>query len=329
MAYGIPERGQVIVSVKNHQPPTNKPTNQLQQASSLFSFLISVLCPSDRLRIATMIMRIFLLLLLCAIRVQSLATPLLFDRFRPSCPADPNAIRRFDPALVNNENDSSVWVAVYRSNNNKPSVLVRDEFLQAMRSATDAGTELNISDAQPAGLETSVVREQAPVAVARLCPSEDSDTWILDSMRCILKKEDTDEECDGGSEHKEALSTAIDCLLEHYLKSNSRFEGAIRTKATLVSGVLLEERGFREVTKLEKDMASHVSSFDDCTERYAARSVSTISKSPGAQRRALTIVSLLGRMDRDQDIQAAANALQSGSEAEDDYDPWANIKRYL
>jgi hypothetical protein len=85
------------------------------------------------------------------------ATYTLFDRFRAVCPADEAWVRQFDASLIEDSGDSSgvsatgdssgeqeqqdqksVWVAVYRSNNNKPSVLVKDSFLQAMKSATDS-----------------------------------------------------------------------------------------------------------------------------------------------------------------------------------------------
>ena len=74
----------------------------------------------------------------------------LFDRFTAQCPAHLDSIRQFAPGLLRvptssdaerNDDDAAaeneeVWVAVFRSNNNQPSVLVRDEFLHAMRSAT-------------------------------------------------------------------------------------------------------------------------------------------------------------------------------------------------
>lgn len=283
------------------------------------------------------------------------ATYTLFDRFRAICPADPSWVAQFDASLIdnnnvnvgdgdsNNNNDEQaqkeaskvVWVAVYRSNNNKPSVLIKDSFLQAMKSATDSvSTSLSASD--PALLNSFEmgrgVTKEAPVAVARLIPSEDfGDTWILDSMRCVLKKENTDESCDGGSEHTEALTTGIDTLLLHYLSSlnvdTNRFEGAIRTKATLVSAILLEDRGFREVSKLTRDMATHISSLDVCLEQYATRAVDTVAKSPGAQQRALAILSHLGRIDREADLRASQK--QDEENSDDDYDPWASVLKYL
>jgi hypothetical protein len=260
----------------------------------------------------------------------------LFDRFRAVCPADPASVMRFHPSLIpsvdDTGNDASpgIWVAVYRYSNNKPSVLIRDEFLRAMRSATDSRSLIDTSVPSPSSsssieTRTSVEVEQpAPVAVARLVPSSDHPgSWVMDCMRCALRKEDTDPACDGNSEHNEAIATAIDTLLEHYLGFCDRFDSAIRTKATLFSAGLLEERGFEPVTTLQRDMASHVSSLDRCLERYAARSVSTVSKSPGARKRALNIVSLLGQLNREKDWQASmeekANRAQDDS---DEYDPF-------
>ena len=64
-------------------------------------------------------------------------------RFTASCPADLSYIRRFEASLVDNEQgnstpkDKDIWVAVYRSNQNQPSVFVRDEFFHAMKAATN------------------------------------------------------------------------------------------------------------------------------------------------------------------------------------------------
>lgn len=284
----------------------------------------------------------------------------LFDRFRAACPADPSHVLQFDPTLVvvpavtgdpneKDESASSIWVAVYRFSNNKPSVLVRDEFLRAMRSATDtrntnnnnnevvldrggtmstttagASTSSPLIEINAAATRRGTVPPLAPVAVARLSRSSHHEgAWLLDCMRCVLKKEDTDSTCDGNSEHNEAISVAIDALLEHYLSVCDRFEGAIRTKATIYSASVLEDRGFEPVKQLEMDMATHVSSLDACMERYAARSISTLSKSPGARKRALNIISLLSRLNRDEELKVARrNKVQEESDRED-YDPWA------
>jgi hypothetical protein len=260
------------------------------------------------------------------------ATFTLFDRFRPSCPATFDSIRQFDPSLIK-ETDSEVdvWVAVYRSSNNKPSVLVKDEFLKAMKSATSS---VNINPQDPMVMHSfSDPTVTPPVAVARLRPSDEEgqNVLVLDSMRCVLKKENTDRSCDGGSEHTEALATAIDSLIMYYLTSmmpqkDGSFEGMIRTKATLVSAKLLEDRGFKEVTVLQKDFSTHTSSLDDCMKKYAERSVSTTSKSPGARRRAIEIVSHLGRIDRAADLEQAVQRSNSSGE---DYDPWAGMKQFL
>lgn len=261
----------------------------------------------------------------------------LFDRFQPICPADLASVRRFDPTLVDDDDDANcVWVAVFRSSNNKPSVMIKDDFLLAMRAAVDtatvsAPTSTDVKVRNSFETSDASVLAKTPVAVARLRPSPDFETcWVLDSMRCVLKKENTDQACDGGSEHTEALSSGIDALLRFYLQTEKQFEKAIRTKATLVSGILLEERGFRPVESLQKDMATHVSSIDRCMENYASRSVSDIGKSPGARQRALEIVSLLAQVDRDADLKNPAHANENDAlGGGEDFDPWSSVKRYL
>jgi hypothetical protein len=293
----------------------------------------------------------------------------LFDRFRATCPADPTCIRQFDSSLPDKdlfgENDNNIWVAVYRSSNNKPSVFVRDEFLGAMRSATTATSTSNadIDQQSPSPVSTSAsfgisdkfepkVTLEKPVAVVRLRPSDDfKDKWVLDSLRCILKKEDMDESCDGGSEFLEAISVGVDALLLHHLQTSASrantgggggvplllpFEGSIRTKATLFSHKILMERGFEEVQELSKDMATHVSNFEACMEKYAERAVSTVSKNPGARDRALQILSLLGKLDPDLEASAVVSAQQAnihasadGEQDESDYDDmWAGMKKF-
>lgn len=272
----------------------------------------------------------------------------LFDRFRAECPAKLDCIRQYESSLIDevgNYERDDVWVAVYRTSNNKPSVLIKDEFFQAMKSATDTVNPPS-SAADPALTERFVQSKTVPpIAVARLRPSDKDDketakTFVLDTMRCILKKEHTDASCDGGSEHTEALCTAIDAVIHHYLHSTMNeknqnkqpcFEGAIRTKATLVSAPLLEERGFRPVQELQTDMATHVSSLDDCLQQYAARSVSTdSSKSPGARMRAMDIVSVLGRIDRAADFLHAQQRIDNDERNRDDeYDPWSSFQQFL
>ena len=75
------------------------------------------------------------------------------DRFRSVClvgKESEEAVDEFDPALLRSldENGSGsnddLWVAVYRSNNNKPSVVVRDDFFRAMNDAT-SGSNTNES----------------------------------------------------------------------------------------------------------------------------------------------------------------------------------------
>lgn len=276
------------------------------------------------------------------------------DRFHVTCPADPSCIQQFDPKLpipvdgtLNREvtttsgtasGSTGIWAAVYRSNQNQPSVLVRDEFFHAMRDATSgpALTESSgaLGNTWAEKLQTPMA-QQIPVAVAQLRPSSDfKNTWILDSLRCALKKEDMDETCDGGSEFLEALSVGIDSLLLYHLKqlqqqqqqpSTLVFEGSIRTKATLFSHRLLEDRGFLPVETLSKDMATHVSNLDTCLQKYAQRSVDT-RLNPGARDRALQIVAWLGRMDRPVTTMMDKDVNSENNKDIDDNDPWANIK---
>ena len=147
---------------------------------------------------------LILLLAFLSESVTGLSTPdagIFLDRFRPSCPADVSSIRQFDPSLVATESPEDVWVAVYRSNNNKPSVFVRDEFFHAMNAATtgDDSQQQSSSSSKPKGfarqqqVDTSKISTpmalEKPVAVARLRPSLDFDKkWVLDSLRCLLKK---------------------------------------------------------------------------------------------------------------------------------------------
>lgn len=273
----------------------------------------------------------------------------LYDRFRAICPADADTIKRYSSSLIQNDDDGddvedledkAIWAAVFRTSNNKPSVYVKDEFLQAMRAAVDpveTASSFQIDTEVQGSFESSSSSSSSsnqapPVAVACLRPSPDFDgCFVMDSMRCMLKKENFDASCDGGSEHTEAISAAIDSLLVQYLtkavQEGRRFDGAIRTKGTLVGGALLEERGFEEVQTLQKDMATHMSSLDSCMEKYAQRSVDLDTKSPGARHRALSIVSYLGRLDRKKDLEASRDANQDTEE--DDYDPWAGVKQFL
>ena len=283
------------------------------------------------------------------------------DRFEVICPADPSCIQKFDPQLpiqgqirvpvpvlgsastATATTATGIWAAVYRSNQNQPSVFVRDEFFHAMKEATTTFSEPVKRNANTwADQLQTPMAQQAPVAVAQLRPSEDfENTWILDSLRCALKKEDMDETCDGGSEFLEALSVGIDSLLLYHLQhlqqrqqqqsSTAVFEGSIRTKATLFSHRLLEDRGFLPVETLSKDMATHVSTLDCCLQKYAQRSVDT-RLNPGARDRALQIVAWLGRMDQpeitcnNKDVNDNNN---NNNNSGDETDPWANIKMQI
>lgn len=317
----------------------------------------------------------------------------LFDRFRPHCPADFESIRQFQPSLVpdyRHENDTDVWVAVYRSNNNQPSVLVRDEFLHKMRSATQqtqqqqqlpivsSTTTMTSSISSSSFVNPAIVsksqRDAAPVAVARLSKqtiqhsSSDNDTlneneqtvgtensnhhvYVIDSVRCILKKESMESSCDGGSEHTEALATAIDALLLHYVSRSTKindsshnnnnnaqwtsaFEGIIRVKSTLVAATLFEDRGFVPITDfVHNDMTvTHISSLDRALSCYARRCVAS-NLGPTARCRAVDLVSWLGRIDREDDILNAQRIQEQERRAKmnhkDEQDPWANIKQFI
>jgi hypothetical protein len=280
----------------------------------------------------------------------------LNDRFKAICPADINAIRQFDPSLlVEQEKEiltaqdiddqkttttptttasTAIWVAIYRSSNNLPSVLIKDEFRNAMRLATSFPTVLpsstsssstsmndlflssqietvtssrekskrmgnNNNDNNDDATSFKGIKEKTPVAVAKLSPStEFKNCWTIENMRCSLRKEDINPSCDGKSEHAEAISICIDELILHHLQMKRDFDdGVIRVKATIHQGRLLEDRGFEEVQELSRDMATHVSSLDGSLVKYAERAVETLSKSPGARDRALKILNLLGRQE--------------------------------
>jgi hypothetical protein len=273
----------------------------------------------------------------------------LFDRFRASCPADIASIRQFEPSLISEEDDNGIWVAVYRSSNNLPSVFMKDDFLNAMRIATsvqggsEQGSEsssFSVStsssssekievtsqgSSSSSGGENGFPGRNIPVAVARLAKStEFENCFVLDSMRCALKKEDTSPDCDGGSEHAEAIGVCIDELIKYHIGTKNRFDGALRCKATLVSSKLLEDRGFGEVTDMCGDMASHVSSFDGSMSCYANRIVDTRAKNVGARDRSLQILGLLG--PRNEGILAQPDEISKSNNNDDDedYDPWGS-----
>jgi len=197
--------------------------------------------------------------------------------------------------------------------------------MSAMRSATTP------SAAAVASLNTTHLESplplQSPVAIARLLRNED-ESYVLDCLRCSLRKEKMDASCDGGSEHCEALSVAIDALVEHYCTHHTAFDGIIRTKATLMSAPLLEARGFVPVTKLSLDMASHTSCLDACLSEYAKRSVST-SLGPAARESAMSIVSRLGMLDRDADVLRSQESSAEDDESDPTGDPWAGMKQFI
>jgi hypothetical protein len=190
---------------------------------------------------------------------------------------------------------------------------------------------------------------------------------MIDSMRCTLKKENTDPDCDGGSEHAEAVGICIDELVLAYLKRYSEwektmtaksgkegvdedtggsgsptimsFDGGIRFRGTLVSGKLLDSRGFREATELSSDMHSHESDLDGAMNMYAQRSTS-LQFGGGARDRATQIVSYLGRLDRAEDMRRGrGGVVLATSDRENDnnednageggFDPWASVKKFI
>jgi hypothetical protein len=57
--------------------------------------------------------------------------------------------------------------------------------------------------------------------------------------------------------------------------------------------------------------------------KYAERTTST-AKNPGSRDRALKIVSSLGRLNKDEELDSS----DEQSEA-DDFDPWASVKKYI
>ncbi len=257
----------------------------------------------------------------------------LSDRFRSVCPADLASIERFDPSLIDGEdceqNDTLVWVAVFRSSNNMPAVFVKDEFMNAMRLATTVQTNGEASQSTQIDdvsfvekienisheeTKSTGVKAQVPVAVAKLSASKEFEgKFMLESMQCTLKKEDIDDSC-------EAISICIDELILNFLRRGEQFDGTIRTKATLVSGTLLQKRGFQEVNELSRDMATHVSSLEDSLIKYAERAVE-VSRSPGARERALQILSFLGKQEPVEDVE------KNIEDENDTYDPWANVGR--
>ncbi|KAL7579422.1 hypothetical protein ACA910_014087 [Epithemia clementina (nom. ined.)] len=338
---------------------------------------------------------------------------LLLDRFHVVCPADPSCVTYFDGGAVqsvvnpqqqqqqqqpneNNNKDQTkwIWAAVYRSNHNQPSVLVRDSLWQSMKLATTTNADINNNNnnnnynfnnrkdnhyenlmiqspwlAGGGGGSSSLQQQQQkkPVALACLRPSSDfDDCVVLDHWRCVLPKEQMDPNCDGGSEHVEALSVALDeLLLQHFSfqqqqqkqkqrrheqeqeQQQRRFQATIRVKGTLVSARVLEQRGFVPVQSLQRDMATHVSppSVDAWLERYAQRAVATHSVTAQARQRALSLVSLLGKLySNNAAAQSSSATDQDKARKEDkddkdnndndndngtDYDPWANVHLML
>lgn len=265
---------------------------------------------------------------MCAGLVQTSAA---FDRFTAVCPADASSsIVQFDQKLrdkCNENNSDEIWVAVYRSNNNLPSV-IREEFFDAMSVATSAVS----SDIDNSSITVgNSVEAKKPVAIGRIKKVE-SNQWLMDYLRCSLKKENTDKNCDGGSEHTEALGVCIDELVMQYLKREKQWKNGLRCKATIVSGKLLESRGFIMLSDFSADMATHKSwDIPLSMEMYGNRitgigASDVVNQGSKINERSMKILSLLGKLKEDEqdDIE-----IESENEQDEDFDPWASVKKYI
>jgi hypothetical protein len=213
-------------------------------------------------------------------------------------------------------------------------------------------------------------------------------TWIVDSLRCSLPKELTNPECDGGSEYLEAIGVAVDASLMRIFRpssppypqgnqeeeekgepqSSSRrmmtsppppppvvFDGSIRVKSTIYTRTVLEQRGFRPVESLSRDMATHYFCRDTCLQRYTQRITnhtnnsddnnnnnnnndSNMFLSPVARSISHSIVSLLqSQLEFLETIPPEADAFMASSKGDEErrdldepiMDPWAGIKMQL
>jgi hypothetical protein len=262
----------------------------------------------------------------------------------------------------NNDGTEDIWVAVFRSNNNQPSIQldVREEFFQAMSVATSQQGSSGSSDIMVSSSASPSSTTSPPVAVGRLTLSgTDADgngtgsgPFLFDSLQCTLKKESMDESCDGGSEYLEAIGVAVDELLLWYLQVQDQerdaesppaiFQDQIRVKSTLFTHVVFENRGFQEVQTLSRDMATHYSSYRHCLDAYrdrcssnggsssgsSSRTVGSVGGDSRSRDRALQIYTLLGQLDAKIENNAAvvgSNGRRDDADEGGDYDPWANI----
>ena len=120
---------------------------------------------------------------------------------------------------------------MFKTANNLPSVFVRDSFFDAMTSSTESlssSSRDNASSITGGSLGAMIVanrdESQTPVATARLRRGDgdgsnpSSSYYIMDAMRCSIRKKDTNLDCDGGSEHSEALGVCIDEIVLTYLR---------------------------------------------------------------------------------------------------------------
>jgi hypothetical protein len=228
--------------------------------------------------------------------------------------------------------------------------------------------------------------EEGSTSTSTPTRSTTKQTWIVDSLRCSLPKELTNPECDGGSEYLEAIGVAVDASLMRIFRqlpppypqgnqeeeekvepqSSSRlmtspppsppppvvFDGSIRVKSTIYTRTVLEQRGFRPVESLSRDMATHYFCRDTCLQMYTQRIKNRTNHSdnnndnndantflsPVARSISHSIVSLLqsqleylGTIPPEAD---AAIASSKGDEERNDLDepimdPWAGIKMQL
>ena len=216
-------------------------------------------------------------------------------------------------------------------------------------------------------------------------PRTTKQTWIVDSLRCSLPKELTNPECDGGSEYLEAIGVAVDASLMRIFRpssppypqgnqeeeekgepqSSSRrmmtsppppppvvFDGSIRVKSTIYTRTVLEQRGFRPVESLSRDMATHYFCRDTCLQRYTQRITNHTNNSdnnndnndantflsPVARSISHSIVSLLqSQLEYLGTIPPEADAAMASSKGDEErrdldepiMDPWAGIKMQL
>ena len=257
------------------------------------------------------------------------------DRFHATCPADLATIQSFD-ASIDSSNDGKgrdLWVAVFRSDSTPPSVFLRDELFQSMKEATsETKTTAGNNNMVDSLLAAPVA--QTPIAIARLCKSNENGPWLLDNLRCSLEKEKQNEDCDGGSEFVEALGLCVDALLLEYLSSSEeksesssqKIQNQIRSKATLHSSRLLEARGFDEVQEFNMDLATHVSQYKLMLSKYQDRLKDKSLPISSVQRAKGIVDQLKALKHEDEPLEDDSIG---GEGTEDEFDPWSGVKQFL